>query len=375
MKGSPWNSIAESVQGLAPSQVLTLESARQSPCATCATSPCCTHLPLTTFQVTNLLELDHAAYLLNFDRIELGLSATGEWSAYYTYPCRFLDRESAGCTIHGTAAQPQICVHYNPYNCWYKRAFNSRDSEEFVRVDRARLQLLVDDIVFDDDRRIVSVPAWEDIVARMAAHEDQPGPVREDPDLADPMIDAWLGAPEAHAEEQVEARGFESLADPCSGCAAYCCTTLLFPQPLPTHVSNVDYLRFCLGFPGVELVVAEGTWSLAVKTRCRHLVDGRCSVFGEPERPLICTYYDATRCDYRAQFGVPRPRQSMRVRLEQYPALLAQMMFDDSGALLALPPFDLLRAGVEASATTEVAPQALPGREPVLLPMPTTRPV
>lgn len=350
MSATPWNSIAESVPAPRGMQQLPLTAAQDSPCATCSTAPCCTHLPLTTFQVTNLVELDHALYLLNFDRIELGLSATGEWSAYYTLPCRFLDRETAGCTVHNTPEQPQICVHYNPYNCWYKRAFNTRDSDEMVRLDRSRLDLLVEDIVFDDDRRIVSVPAWEEIVAMMAAHDDQPGPTTEEPSLADPMIEAWqeqLDGPPAETSTQV--RGFDDFADPCSGCDAFCCSTLVFPQSLPTHVSNFDYWRFCLGFPGLEIMIADGSWSLVVKTTCRHLDNGRCSIYGEPERPLICKYYDAMKCDYKPQFGVPRPAHSMRVRLEQYPALVSQLPFDDAGNLLALPPLAELRAGIERS--------------------------
>ena len=144
MTGTPWNSIAEGRQERRGAGALTLLEARESPCATCATSPCCTHLPLTTFEVTNLLELDHAAYLLNFDHVELGISSSGEWSAYYAFPCRFLDRDTFGCTVHDTPQQPRICVHYNPYGCWYKRSFNGQDSPHFVRLDRSRFALLAE---------------------------------------------------------------------------------------------------------------------------------------------------------------------------------------------------------------------------------------
>ncbi len=97
---------------------------------------------------------------------------------------------------------------------------------------------------------------------------------------------------------------FSAQDDSCAGCAAYCCKTLVFPQSLPVHVSNLDYFRFCLGFPGVELGISDHIWSLVVKTQCRHLNEqNRCSLFDLAERPLICKYYDAWKCDYKPQFG------------------------------------------------------------------------
>lgn len=352
---TPWNSIAESVPAERGALPITMSEARESPCATCSTAPCCTHLPLTTFQVTNLVELDHAAYLLNFDRIELGISANGEWSVYYTQPCRFLDRGTFGCTVHNTPQQPQICVHYNPYNCWYKRAFNTADSTEFVRLDQERFALLAAEIAFDEDRRIVSVPAWEEIVAMMAGHEDRPKEPVPEPSTTDPMIERWLAGvtqPETAAAPPPEQRSFDDFRDACAGCDAYCCTTLVFPQSVPTHVSNFDYFRFVLGFPGVELVIGEQSWSVAVRTTCRYLDRGRCSIYGQPERPLLCKYYDATKCDYKPQFGVPRPDHVMRVRLEQYETLLAGLGFAEDGTLSGLPPFEALRASIETSCAT-----------------------
>ncbi len=73
MNKTPWNSIAESIVQTGSPQTLGHADALQSPCMNCEAAPCCTHLPLNSFKVTNLVELDHALYLLNFDRIELGV--------------------------------------------------------------------------------------------------------------------------------------------------------------------------------------------------------------------------------------------------------------------------------------------------------------
>ena len=281
-----------------------------------------THLPLNNFEVTNLLELDHALYLLNFDHIELGLSAGGEWSAYYTYPCRFLDRKTFGCTVHNTPDQPQICVHYNPYHCWYKRVLPTANSDEFVRLDRDRMALLVAEIEFDEQRQIVSVPAWDKIVEMMQAHEDQKRAKAPEPPLTDPTIEEWgdavlQGMTATNGLGELRTYDYQTLSNPCSGCSAYCCQTLVFPQEVPAHISSLDYLRFCLGFPGLELGISDSGWSLIVKTTCRHLKDNLCSIFGQPERPLICKYYDEWKCQYKPQFSVSRPADFMHIRLEQ----------------------------------------------------------
>lgn len=348
---TPWNSIAESIVNNETGRNLKFSDALISPCATCATSPCCSHLPLNVFAVTNLLELDHALYLLNFDHIKLGLSASGDWSAYYTFPCRFLDRNTFDCTVHSTPDHPQICVHFNPYNCWYKRVFTTAGSDEFIPIDRNRVALLVSAITFDEERQIVSVPAWETIVEMMRTFEDQKRVKAPEPLLAEPMIEAWGEAVVQGTNvtnDSSKTLTYDSFSNPCSGCGAHCCKTLVFPQNAPTHISNFDYLRFSLGFPGLELGIADGSWSLIVKTTCCHLKDNLCSIFEQPERPLICKYYDGWKCQYKPQFGLPRPHDFMRVRLEQFPWLIESFQFNQQGNLLEMPPLEAMRQHIEA---------------------------
>lgn len=333
------------------SGLLGYEQALESPCATCSEAPCCTHLPLHTFTVTNLLELDHARYLLNFDGIVLGISAGGEWSVYYHRACRFLDLSTSGCTLHDTDDQPEICVHYNPYRCWYKRVLSVPAHPEFVRVDLTRMAWILERIEFDDDRTIIAVPGWEEMVATfatmpLATTEAQPLP-------ADPVAEEWTAVvlgqrPPTESGEWTHAD--PPVADPCTGCDAYCCTTLVFPQAAPTSYANLDYLKFCLGFPGVEVGVSDGaTWNVMVRTSCRHLEGGRCAVYGQPERPLLCRYYDETKCTYRIEIGETRPQGFIRLRLEHFDALASAFAFDDAGAVVERPPADALRVIVEAT--------------------------
>jgi Fe-S-cluster containining protein len=317
----------------------------------CATAPCCTHVPLHTFQIRSLRDLDHAIYLLNFERIVLGLSPTGDWSVYYKFPCRFLDRGDAGnylCSIHGTPLQPQICVNYSPYSCWYKRALTPTVSGEFLTIDRRRMEAVVDRLVFDDDRNIVETPDWEALISLLGAMPLDPD--FDPPPEVDPVFERWLeqSAVGVAATPRPQRRGYQDFADPCGGCAAYCCKTLVFPHGRPVSRRNVDYLQFLLGFPGIEIGVNDGDWQILVRSRCRHLsADNRCGVYGQPERPSLCRYFDATSCSYLVQFGQSRPRGFLRVRLEQFFWMVESMRFDDDGALIELSTTERMREIVE----------------------------
>src|SRR5205085_3603400 len=113
-----------------------------------------------------------------------------------------------------------------------------------------------------------------------------------------------------------------------TGCSAYCCSTLVFPAAVPNSAAQLDYLRFCLGFPGVEVGVDEDGWNLVVHTTCRHLEGGRCGIYGEPSRPIRCSHYDALRCDYKVRFREPDPEAFLRVPLARFPALAEAFAFD-----------------------------------------------
>src|SRR5262245_58129303 len=148
MAKEPWRSISLPLADRPP-QRLSLDQAKESPCATCSGAPCCTYLPLHHFRIDNISQLDHAMYVLNFDRIELGLTASGDWGVYYRYPCRFLDRERYLCRLHDTPEQPRICVHYNPYSCWYKKHL-AYPSDDFLRIDRRRMAFIASRVQFDE---------------------------------------------------------------------------------------------------------------------------------------------------------------------------------------------------------------------------------
>jgi hypothetical protein len=121
----------------------------------------------------------------------------------------------------------------------------------------------------------------------------------------------------------------------------------LFPRDVPRRTSDVDYLRFLLGFPGLELGISDKGWFVVVKSTCRHLVDNRCSIYGQPERPLRCGYYDEWDCTYKSRFGTPRPKEFLRLRLEQFAWLAECFEFNDEGDIIYFPALSDVRHHVE----------------------------
>jgi hypothetical protein len=346
----PWRRI--SLRVARPSDGMNWSQALTSPCSTCEGAPCCSHLTLHEFEVDGLTDLDYARYVLNFDRMLLGISANGKWHVYYRAPCRYLAQDTLRCTVHDTTTQPNVCKSFNPYACWYKAAYDGPVSDTLIQVDRVRLDWILERVQFDEDRGITSMPSQDEMRAvfpTLPVIEDPPGP--QDALLrADPVYPAWRADTIAGGPgDQPQPRTFAQLASPCDGCGAYCCTSLVFPQRSPHNHAQVDYFRYALGFPGVELGVGAGGWTITILARCRHLDGTRCGVYGKSERPLVCSYYDAHKCGYKHQFAPMRPAGFVRVRYDDFDAVAGAFRFSESGMSTKIPTADEVRAAIEAS--------------------------
>jgi hypothetical protein len=345
---------------------LTYKEARQSPCLSCTTSPCCNYLVLTDFKLETVLDIDYAVYLLNFDGILIGLGRQGKAEVYFHQPCHYLDVASGLCTVHSTPLQPSVCVHYNAHTCAYRSRMLAEVDPDRPLVDRRRMAWFAEQATFDDDRQLATVPEWEDVLEafRTMPLQREPAPAPK----PDPVIEEWRSIvlskkkPEAN-EPQMYHFGHPQVSEPCEGCEAWCCKMLVFNRGLPVSASQVEYMRYCLGFPGIEVGVAEDGWAVIVHTTCRHLQGNRCSVFGTDDRPLKCDYYEALNCSYRGHFGVPRPEDIVRVRRDQFGVLAESMVFDELGKTLAIPPIDILRDRLEQF---EVAREEWQSSQPVL---------
>jgi hypothetical protein len=332
-----------------PGPHLTYQEARQPPCLSCATSPCCTHLLLGDFHLDGLLDLDHALYLLNFEGIVVGIRRDLTIDVYLHQPCSLLDIDSGLCTVHSTPEQPGVCKHYKSQNCGYRHRMTADVDPISPLLDRERMEWLADHLVFDDHRHVVGAPEWDEMIEafRSIPRQTRPAP----PPPPDPMLEEWrsIVLSEKASPDSVRPRryGEPEVSNPCQGCEAWCCKMLVFNRGKPTTASQVDFLRYCLGFPGVEVGVADDSWAVIVHTTCRHLDGNRCSVYGTEERPLRCGYYDELNCKYRTHFGSPRPDDIVRISRDQFPLVADSMMFDDTGGILAIPPINVLRGRLE----------------------------
>lgn len=324
----------------------TFEEALVSPCLDCDETVCCQIVFLETFEVATLHDLDRCRYLLNFAGIELGVADNGTWSVAYRVPCRFLDPDTHGCTIHDSPDLPENCRAYDAYDCRYRQVL-LRQTDQIVRLDRRRFEALLGEVRFDRDRRIAALPPWEWVVEVVGAMPfDEP---RAEP-AHDAVLDRWrteAGTAVAAPERRPLRVDHPRLVDPCSGCGAWCCDTLRFPVASPPDHRGLDRLKFALGFPGVEVGITDGEWWLVVKARCRHLADGRCTVYGTADRPLVCSQYDARSCTYVHTHGETRPEGYLRVTLAELRWVAETMAFAPDGDLVAMPPVDDLREHVE----------------------------
>ena len=153
------------------------------------TSPCCTHLLLSDFQIATLLDIDHAIYLLNFEGIILGLGQDRKVDVYLYQPCGFLDVPSGLCTVHGTPIQPAVCVHYNAHSCSYRHRMTVDVDPERPLLDRHRMSWFADQVVFDDQRRVIAIPDWDRVLEafRTMPLQRAQAPIPE----PDPVVEEW----------------------------------------------------------------------------------------------------------------------------------------------------------------------------------------
>jgi len=185
-------------------------------------------------------------------------------------------------------------------------------------------------------------------------------PVNDPPVPQSHMLIKWQRAGRGQAALQpMYPRRFRDFERPCAGCQAWCCTRLSFPHSTPANVGNLDHLKFCLGFPGVEVGIDEGdNYTIIVRTRCRHRVDDngaelRCGVFDSSERPQICALYDASLCGYKFQHGRPRPDRFLRVQLSEFQDMVELFQFDENGYVLYRPNYEAIRQRIEARWSVE----------------------
>ena len=316
---------------VASGKTLSHAEASQSPCLTCGPSPCCQALKVYRFLPATFLDMDHARFVLNFPDILLGLAPSGMWTVYLCRPCAQFDLETSRCRVHGTADQPHVCEVYNPLACWYRTVFGDEGSREYQLLDQARLDFVLARTRYDEERKIVERPTWPQL---LEGFQDLP--------VVMPRATAHKAKAEAPEAPQQHVVHAADSHDPCRSCGAYCCGALVFRQDPPRDQSALDFFRYALGFQGVTLGLDAYQWNLVVQGTCRHLEGNRCGIFGQPERPAWCKYYDSWQCVFKERFEEGSGRL-LEVDQALFPALARALPIANDGSFGELPAAPALR--------------------------------
>lgn len=136
--------------------------AGNNPCEGCP-APCCQMQVMPWVPPKNLMSVDHIRFSLLFPDTEFIVSEAGEFSLIKWTKCAKFDEEKCTCTVHATPEQPLTCVHFNPFQCWYKRNFvTDGPSPDVYRLNMARYEKWVTKIEFDSDNTITKFPSFEE---------------------------------------------------------------------------------------------------------------------------------------------------------------------------------------------------------------------
>lgn len=301
---------------------INIHEARKSPCLECS-ALCCKLLVLENFMLNTLSELEKIAYYLNFSDISVILSVNGVVSVYYSRICQYFNDKDHTCRIHNCPEQPSICVHYNPYNCFYRRADTDRMQirDGNIWLNAERLKVLSDMLRFDTQRKIINVAPVQQLIQAL-----NQVPYREV--QRNDMTDIVLEHPSA-------------VIDGCAECEGLCCKNLYFPMPLAQKEESLDFMYYSLGFPGVQYLINDNSWVMKVEARCRHLHgEVKCGVYGKTERPLMCRYKDPCRCETKSFLN---SANWLVVQKDNFSSFRQAIKVESDGSIRAVPSIDYLR--------------------------------
>lgn len=321
-----------------------------SPCMSCTEAPCCSHLEIFNFPVRTAKDLDQAIYFANFSNIEVTLNPNWYCHIYFRSQCQHFSKES-GCNIHNQPEQPLVCVNYSPYSCYFKPNMvdKQQPKTDAIWMNAQRWQALIPALEFGTNGEIMP-PQWNNLAHFIGQIDYLSAPAQQQTAaVPDAPYTNWLIASERqHFPSEQQSFNLSQYRSICDSCSSWCCTHLSVPFKTPTQFKDIDYLRYCLNFPGTQIVISDRGWSLLVKTPCTHLQDNRCSIYDQPERPQICRYYPEQDCYYRKTTAKVRPENYIRLAKAEFDLIEELFRFNSEGVLIQTPEATQVRAIVEA---------------------------
>ena len=309
------------------------EYASRNPCAHCRASYCCWYLGLEKLRPSQFSHFDTLHFYLNFPNMEILVEPNGQWGIYLRQACRHLSETDHRCSIRGTPEHPKVCSTFNPYNCFYKTAISGQDpASRFVRLDRSHFLRVVENIKFTTFGTALYVPNAAQV--RTLAEPD------EEVEAPSDAVES-VGSIVEHGAE----RAGTSLFGPCSDCTGICCRYIFFWRKPIATASDLDFIRYAMGFPGVAYVIGSERCAIVVQGACRHwsLETRACGVVGSPLRPKRCQFLNEWRCSIREQFYT-HPERLVRLRTLEDVARMEKLLgFDGEDEPRRLPSVEHLQ--------------------------------
>lgn len=326
----PWEGLNERRASTPAERRTFFEIAHGNPCMDCSTSPCCWFAHLAELSARTWTDFDYMRYLSNFDGLELLVDRRGHWGLWLRRPCSHLHPESLLCQIRGTREHPELCRAYSPFDCWYRKTLELGSAGQTLRLDADRLDRVLTALRFDSVGAAVESPTLDQMIALAAS------PAGSGDERPPPTEGTEKTAPSRHES-------------PCRSCGKPCCVEVRIPRRTPRDRRDLLYLRFLLGFPGIELFISDRSWSLVIAARCRHfdLASGACRLFGSKDRPRRCEFTDEWRCETRAQASRER-RDGVWIRgADVFEIVESQIRCDAEGRIRGMPGARELKSALD----------------------------
>ena len=123
-------------------------------------------------------------------------------------------------------------------------------------LDRHRMVWFAGRVVFDENRRVVERPDWEEMLEAFGSMPTQR--VMAPPPEPDPVIEDWRSVVLSKKGADSDVRPLRHYADPevsdpCTGCEAWCCKTLVFNRGRPGNAAPARFPALFSDFPGWRL--------------------------------------------------------------------------------------------------------------------------
>ena len=130
---------------------------------------------------------------------------------------------------------------------------------------------------------------------------------------------------------------------PCEECSAPCCRYLLIPHKAPNTWMELDFIRYMLNFPKINVTVSKaGDWGILFQQDCTYYdpKKQKCKVHNTPEQPKTCAYFNPYQCNYRLNLENKEPFSIYTLNREKFDHWVQFIKFNEDGTIVEAPNYE-----------------------------------